>query len=75
MRKHVVLTREPDLGPAFDEAVERLADLARRIGNVRAVHRPVRGRLTWIRPRCAGCGREHPCPTLRAMGEEVTRRA
>ena len=54
-----------DFGPAFDEALDHLADLARLLGQVRAVHRPYR-RGRWARCRCGGCGRPHPCPTLRA---------
>ena len=54
-----------DFGPAFDEALDRLADLARLLGQVRAVHRPYR-RLRWAGCHCAGCGQPHPCPTLRA---------
>jgi hypothetical protein len=54
---------EVDLGSAFDEALDHLADLARRLGQVRAV--PYR-RSRWAQPRCGGCGLPHPCPTLRA---------
>lgn len=59
-----------DLGPAFDEALDRLADLARLLGQVRAMHRPYR-RVRWSRCRCAGCGQPYPCPTLRATAPRV----
>ncbi|MCW2598457.1 MAG: hypothetical protein JWM02_286 [Frankiales bacterium] len=67
-RARRLLSAQPadvDLGPAFDEALERLADLAHRLGQVRAVHRPYR-RLRWTRSRCNGCGQPYPCATLRA---------
>jgi hypothetical protein len=67
-RPRRILTAEAvdvDLGPAFDEALDHLAELARLLGRVRAVHRPYR-RVRWARRRCGGCGQPHPCPTLRA---------
>ena len=70
-RHRGALSGEGDLGPAFDEALDRLADLARLLGQVRAVHPPYR-RLRWARCRCAGCGQPHPCPTLRAADPHPT---
>ncbi len=66
---------------ALDEAVARIADLATRLWAVRRTHRaaPARRlpglgaglaglRRPGARPRCEGCGRPFPCPTLRATG-------
>lgn len=53
--------------PALDEAVARISDLAGRLWAVRLAHRPVAS--GWRgRGRCAGCGQQLPCETLRAAG-------
>lgn len=54
--------------PALDEAVARIGDLAGRLWAVRLAHRP--GSSGWLRRgvRCAGCGQDVPCATLRAAG-------
>ncbi len=51
----------------LDEAVDRIAELTRRLRQVGSVHAPRRTRLTG-RPRCAACGAPSPCPTLLAAG-------
>lgn len=64
-RRLTASAADVEFGPAFDEALDHLADLARLLGQVRALHRPYR-RVRWARPRCRGCGQPYPCPTLRA---------
>lgn len=57
-----------DLAAAFDEAIDRLTDLARCLAGVRAVHRPRPRRLGGWAPRRCCCGQRFPCPTLLAAG-------
>ena len=41
-------------------AADRLIDLSRRLSEARALH-------TYWQGDCRECGREHPCPTVRAI--------
>jgi hypothetical protein len=52
----------------LDQALERIAELSRRLWAAQAAHRPGPVRYGQQRqPRCVGCRQRYPCPTARAL--------
>jgi hypothetical protein len=56
-------TQEP-ADQALDQALERIAELSRRMWAAQREHRP---RRALGRRRCSGCGQAYPCGTVRAL--------
>ncbi|MGZ6792968.1 MAG: hypothetical protein ACXVFV_08435, partial [Mycobacteriales bacterium] len=50
---------------ALDQALERIAELSRRVWQARREHRP--RRALGRRQRCTGCGQAYPCGTVLAL--------
>jgi hypothetical protein len=63
------------LDTALDEALDRIAELSRRVRQAQSAHRPRSYRLPYRlgRWRCAGCGQDYPCATTRALDPRLQR--
>lgn len=58
--------RAPVVDPAFDDALDRIAQLTARLHAVADLHEPRRTLLgTSV---CRSCARSFPCPTVQASG-------
>ena len=58
----------------LDQALERIAELSRRLWAAQAAHHPQPARPGRPRPwstqrhlRCVGCRQSYPCPTVQAL--------